>query len=87
MKYYENGAEVSIKEVLYEFRHVGSFVRVCAIDPDTRTEIIMVGDPKQGLEVLKRLAIRKLIYVMKKKRFKRHKDKHRTVRANKFKIP
>ena len=87
MKYYESGAEVNVKEVLYEFRHVGTFVRVCAIDPDTRTEVIMVGDPKQGLEVLKRLATRKLIYVMKKKRFKRHKDKHRTVKAIKFKIP
>ena len=83
---YGNRAEVGLNEILYEFRHVGSFVRVCAIDPVSRTEVIMVGAPKQGLEVLKRLATRKLIYVMKKKGMKIHKGKNRASRANVFKI-
>ena len=59
-----------LSEVLFEFRRVGTALRVCAIDPDTRTEVIMIGDPKQSVAVLKRLAIRKLIYVMRKKGIK-----------------
>ena len=86
MKSFDNHVENGVKEVLYEFRRVGSFVRVCAIDPETRTEVIMVGDPKQGLEVLKRIATRKLIYVMRKKGIKIYKGKHRAIRASEFKI-
>ena len=59
-----------LSEVLFEFRRVGTSLRVCAIDPDTRTEVIMIGDPKQSVGVLKRLATRKLIYVMRKKGIK-----------------
>ena len=66
---FKHPSEVGLREVLYEFRQVGKHVRVSAIDPDTGTEVIMVGDAKQGQEVLKRLAMRKLTYVLRKKGF------------------
>jgi hypothetical protein len=59
------------REVLFEMTRVGNYVRVCAIDPVTRTEVTMVGDPAQGDETLKRLAMRKLFYVLEKKRAER----------------
>ena len=70
MKPYGYISENSLREVLFEFRRVGTSLRVCAIDPDTGTEVIMIGDPKQSVGVLKRLATRKLIYVMRKKGIK-----------------
>ena len=36
-------SENGLSEVLFEFRRVGTYLRVCAIDPDTRTEVIMIG--------------------------------------------
>jgi hypothetical protein len=55
-------------EVLFELRRVNNrSVRVVAIDPITQTEVIMVGDYRQGESTLKRLAARKLQYVLKKK--------------------
>ena len=60
-------SEIGLREVLFEFRKVGKYTRVSAIDPDSGTEVIMIGDPKQGQEVMKRLATRKLVYVMNKK--------------------
>ena len=53
--------------ILFELTHVGAYVRVCAIDSRTGTEVTMVGDPAQSQETLKRLAARKLQYVMDKK--------------------
>ena len=70
MKPYGYISENGLSEVLFEFRRIGTSVRVCAIDPDTRTEVIMIGDPKQSVGVLKRLATRKLVYVMRKKGIK-----------------
>jgi len=55
-------------EVLFEMRRAGRHgVRVAAIDPVTRTEVTMVGDMRYGEEMLKRLAARKLWYVINKK--------------------
>ncbi len=62
-------ADVGLREVLYEFRRVGKHLRVIAIDPDTGIEVTMIGDRKAGVEELKRLAMRKLVYVMDKKGF------------------
>ncbi len=42
-------------------------MRVVAIDPITNTEVTMVGDPGCGRETLKRLAARKLAYVLAKR--------------------
>lgn len=59
---------VGLKQVLFEFVRVGQTVRVNAIDPETGIEVSMVGDAKAGVEVLKRLATRKLEYVIAKRR-------------------
>ena len=77
---FENG----LREVLFEFRRVGNSLRVCAIDPDTRTEVIMIGDPKQSAGVLKRLATQKLMYVMRKKGIKTRRIHYRRGRGNDF---
>jgi len=58
---------VHLEEVLFEFQTVGRSARVVAVDPVTNTEIVMVGDPSYGEETLKRLAIRKLAFVIAKK--------------------
>ena len=55
-----------LREVLFEFQHVGRFVRVCVIDPDSNTEVTLVGDPAAGQEELKRLGLQKLIYAINK---------------------
>jgi len=56
-------------EVLFEMRRAGkNGVRVAAIDPRTGIEITMVGDIRYGEETLKRMAARKLVYVINKKR-------------------
>ncbi|MCP5367388.1 MAG: hypothetical protein H6907_13815 [Hyphomicrobiales bacterium] len=59
---------MGLREVLYEFRPSGAYVRVAAIDPHSNTEVTVVGDPRQGEAVLKRIALRKLIYVLAKGR-------------------
>ena len=60
--------DVYLPEVLFEFRRVGKALRVVAVDPITNTGVTMVGDPKRGRETLKRLAARKLVYVLAKRR-------------------
>ena len=56
-------------EVLIELLYTSSrSVKVIAIDPVTGTEVVMVGDKNQGEVVLKRLAARKLHYVLNKNR-------------------
>ncbi|MCK5167210.1 MAG: hypothetical protein KAQ66_07815 [Rhodospirillaceae bacterium] len=57
-----------LQEILFEFRPVGNILRVTAIDPKTGTEVIMVADPRYGEEAIKRLAARKLAYVISKKK-------------------
>ena len=59
---------VQLREVLFEFRRVGRFLKVTAIDPDSNTEVSMVGSPRYGQEMLKRIATRKLVYVIAKRR-------------------
>lgn len=58
---------IRLREVLYEFIPVGNAVKVSAIDPVSGTEISIVGDPKAGQETLKRIARRKLEYVIAKR--------------------
>ena len=53
--------------VIIEYIPVGKYVKVSAIDPKTRVEVSIVGDPKQGEAVLKRTAVRKLHYVLQKR--------------------
>ena len=58
--------DIKIREVLFEFYRDGNVVRVSAIDADTNTEIVMVGAARYTEDMLKRMAIRKLKYVMAK---------------------
>ena len=57
---------IDLSEVLFEIQQVGNSVRVCAIYPDTNTEIVVVGAPWMSLYSLKINAIRKIRYVMAK---------------------
>lgn len=68
------------REVLFEMRQIGSYMRVIAIDPVTGIEVTMVGDPAQGEETMKRLAMRKLFYVLDKKR-KERKERGTDIKA------
>lgn len=56
-----------LREVLFEFHMLGRSIRVVAIDPASNTEITMVGAPGYGERMLKRLAARKLAYVIGRK--------------------
>lgn len=58
--------DVKLSEVYFEFRTIGNFVRVSAIDARSNTEISMIGDAHVGEETLKRMAMRKLRYVIAK---------------------
>ena len=55
---------VGPKEVIIEFQRVGAYVKVSAIDPDSLTEVSIVGDPHAGEAMLKRLAVQRLEYVL-----------------------
>ncbi|MCW5750497.1 MAG: hypothetical protein KIT81_05065 [Alphaproteobacteria bacterium] len=55
------------REILFEFRQIGSSLRVAALDAETGLEVTLVGPAGAGEEALKRLAIRKLEYVRRKK--------------------
>ena len=54
------------REVILEYQQIGNAVRVAAVDPDTLTEVSIVGSASAGIEVLKRTAIQKLKYVLGK---------------------
>jgi len=55
-------------EVLLEFHQVGDYVRVSAIDTVTNVEVTVIGSPKVTQDDLTRLAVRKLNYVLDRKR-------------------
>ncbi|MFC4351312.1 DUF6898 family protein [Fodinicurvata halophila] len=55
------------RETLIEFIRVGAYVKVSAVDPETLTEVSIVGQPSCGEYALEELAVRKLDYVLKKK--------------------
>ncbi len=55
-------------DVIIEFYQVGAFVKVTAVDTATYTEVSIVGDPTRTEEALKRAAVRKLEYVLKRDR-------------------
>lgn len=50
-----------------EFRPLGGAIKVSAIDPDTGTEVSIVGDPGVSQKELTDIAIRKLKFVLAKK--------------------
>ncbi len=56
----------SLDEVLLEFTRVGNAIKVCAVDPKTRTEVVIQGPATAGQETLRRTAINKLRYVLQR---------------------
>ncbi len=63
--------DVRLKEVLFEMKQVGQFLRITAIDPLSGTEVISIGDPSVNPDMLRNMAIRKLKYVIAKNRNER----------------
>lgn len=57
---------MTAREVLFEMRRVGAYVKVSALDAETGTEVSIVGNPAAGEAMLKLTARRKLEYVMAK---------------------
>jgi hypothetical protein len=55
------------REVILEYAQVGQIMRVSAIDVSSLTEISTQGPVSAGQEVLKRNALKRLEYVLKKK--------------------
>jgi hypothetical protein len=51
---------------IIEFIQQGRYVKVTAIDPVTGREATIVGDPRESQELLKRNAVNKLEFLMKK---------------------
>ena len=58
----------NLSRVYFELIRIGNSVKVSAIDPTTNIEVSIVGSPHVGIEALKRVAIRKLSYVIRKQR-------------------
>ncbi|MDA0230986.1 MAG: serine hydroxymethyltransferase [Proteobacteria bacterium] len=56
------------REVYLEFQRVGDYVKVSAIDAETNIESSIVGASRTTQQQLTRLAVRKLEYVMEKRR-------------------
>jgi hypothetical protein len=55
------------REVIFELFPVGNIVKVSAMDTQTLTEVSIQGPKSAGEEMLKRNALKRLEYVMKKK--------------------
>ena len=59
---------MTMDEYLIEFHQIGNSVKVTAIDPESMTEVSIVGAAGAPKEQLKRVAVQKLLYVMAKKK-------------------
>lgn len=57
---------MTARDVLFEMRRVGAYVKVSALDAETGTEVSIVGNPAAGEVMLRRTALRKLEYVLAK---------------------
>lgn len=55
------------REIIFEFHPVGAYVRVAAVDAASLTEISIQGPANAPQEMLKRNALKRLEFVMKKK--------------------
>jgi hypothetical protein len=51
---------------IIEFHRIGNAVKVTAMDPETLTEVSMVGAPSVSQTELTRLVVRKLEYMLAK---------------------
>lgn len=55
-------------EVYFEFQQIGAYVKVTAIDPETLVEVSVTGAASASQQSLKQLALRRLHYVLAKRR-------------------
>lgn len=55
------------REILFELTRIGNSVKVTAIDAASGVEASIVGAPAMGEAMLKRNALRKLEYVLKRR--------------------
>lgn len=53
-------------EVLLEYRRIGAYLKVMAVDPETGTEVSVAGPATGSRELLTRTAVSKLRYVLQK---------------------
>lgn len=60
-------ARQSGREVLIEFHQIGNSVKVTAVDTASLVEVSIVGAANASQEMLKRMAVRKLDYVIDKR--------------------
>lgn len=58
----------TLNEVIIEFHRIGNAVKVTAVDPGSLVEVSIVRPPGAGEEILKRTVIRKLEYVLDKRK-------------------
>lgn len=61
-----SGADDGEGDVLLEFLRLGATVKVTAIDPRSLVEVSIVGPSSAGEAALRRVAIDKLRYVLKR---------------------
>lgn len=54
------------RDVLFEFRRIGTSVKVSAVDPATGTEVSIIGPAGAGEVALRRVALQKLRFVLAK---------------------
>lgn len=57
---------MAARDVLFEFRRIGAYVKVSALDSLSGTEVSIVGDAAAGEMRLKQVALKKLEYVLAK---------------------
>ncbi|PCI56211.1 MAG: hypothetical protein COB36_05370 [Alphaproteobacteria bacterium] len=55
------------REIIIEFHPIGNVVKVSAMDTQSLTEICIQGPTSTSKEILKRNALKRLEYVLKKK--------------------
>ncbi len=61
------GNAMAGREVIFEFHPVGQYVKVSAMDTQSLTEVSIQGPAGAGEEMLKRNALKRLEYVLRKK--------------------
>lgn len=54
------------REIIIEFHPVGNIVKVSAMDAETLVEVSVQGPSNAGQDLLKRNALKRLEYVLKK---------------------
>ena len=56
-----------LREVIFEFRRIGAYIKVSAVDPISYTEVHIMGPADASKDVLEGVALRKLQHVMNKR--------------------